>query len=102
MGFDTFVASVQHAKSLGDVWIDSVVNVGAYWVAQKLFAAAAPSTEGDVTTWAWTLPEHFPSGKYLRVVVDGGTLSQAGAPLTWDPHGYYEIALDPGSLTLAP
>jgi hypothetical protein len=93
---------VQYAKSLGDMWIDSVVNVGAYWVAQRMFAAVTPSTEGDATTWAWTLPEHFPSGKYLRVVVDGGTLSQAGVPLTWDPHGYYEIALDPGSLTLAP
>jgi hypothetical protein len=23
--------SVAHAKSLGDVWIDSTVNVGAYW-----------------------------------------------------------------------
>jgi peptidoglycan/xylan/chitin deacetylase (PgdA/CDA1 family) len=102
VSFDTFVASVQYAKSLGDMWIDSVVNVGAYWVAQRLFAAVTPSTEGDATTWTWTLPEHFPSGKYLRVVVDGGTLFQAGVPLTWDPHGYYEIALDLGSLTLAP
>jgi peptidoglycan/xylan/chitin deacetylase (PgdA/CDA1 family) len=102
VGFDTFVASVQHAKALGDMWIDSVVNVGAYWVAQRLFAAVTPSSEGDVTTWTWTLPEHFPSGKHLRVVVDGGTLSQAGAPLTWDPHGYYEVALDPGSLSLSP
>ena len=33
-----FTASVNHAKSFGDVWIDSVVNVGAYWRAQKMFA----------------------------------------------------------------
>ena len=29
------VASVEHAKALGDVWIDSMVNVGAYWLGQK-------------------------------------------------------------------
>jgi hypothetical protein len=48
------------------------------------------------------LPAHFPPGKYLRVNVTGGTLTQKGAPLPWDPHGYYEVALDAGALTLAP
>jgi len=48
------------------------------------------------------LPEHFPPGRYLRVKVDGGTLSQNGKPLAWDDHGYYEVALDAGALTLAP
>jgi hypothetical protein len=93
---------VQYSKTLGDMWIDSVVNVGAYWVAQKLFAAVTPVTAEETSTWSWTLPEHFPPGKYLRVVVDGGALSQGGDPLIWDPHGYYEIALDPGTLTLSP
>jgi peptidoglycan/xylan/chitin deacetylase (PgdA/CDA1 family) len=102
IGFDTFVSSVQRAKALGDMWLDSVVNIGAYWVAQKRLAAVTPSTEGDVMLWTWTLPENFPPGKYLRVVVDGGTPSQGGVPLIWDPHGYYEIALDAGSLSLAP
>jgi hypothetical protein len=31
-----------------------------------------------------------------------GTLSQNGTPLTWDPHGYYEVALEARSLTLSP
>jgi hypothetical protein len=35
-------------------------------------------------------------------VVDGGTSSQNGAALEWDEHGYYEIALDAGSLSWAP
>ncbi|HTV20189.1 MAG TPA: polysaccharide deacetylase family protein, partial [Polyangiaceae bacterium] len=100
--FDTFAASVEHAKSLGDVWIDSVINVGSYWIAQRMFNALTPESSGTEATWTWTLPAHFPSGKYLRVVVDGGTPTQAGAPLTWDEHGYYEVALDQGSLTLAP
>ena len=52
--------------------------------------------------WTWTLPAHFPPGRYLRVKVDGGTLTQASAPLPWDEHGYYEVALDAGTLTLSP
>jgi len=97
-----FTAGVEHAKSFGDVWIDSVVNVGAYWRAQKMFSGVTPATSGSTTTWTWTLPAHFPPGKYLRVKVDGGTLTQAGQTLAWNDHGYYEIALDAGSLTLAP
>ena len=53
-------------------------------------------------TWLWTLPDHFPTGRYLRVTVDGGTLSQRGRPLIWDSHGYYEVELDADSLTLTP
>jgi peptidoglycan/xylan/chitin deacetylase (PgdA/CDA1 family) len=98
-----FVAHVNHVKQLGDVWIDSVVNVGAYWVAQKMFAGIAPTTSGNSKTWTWTLPPHFPPGKVLRVRVDGGTLTQPGGKtLAWDEHGYYEVALDAGSLTLSP
>jgi hypothetical protein len=94
--------SMSHAKALGDVWLGTVVDIGGYWRAQKTLAAVVPTSAGDATTWTWTLPEHFPAGKYLRVTVDGGTLSQSGTPLTWDDHGYYEIALDAGSLTLTP
>ena len=94
--------SIAHAQSLGDVWIDSTVNVGAYWRAEKVVSAVTPATSGNSQTWTWTLPDHFPSGKYLRVTVDGGTLSQNGATLAWNSHGYYEVALDAGSMTLSP
>jgi hypothetical protein len=57
---------------------------------------------GDETTWTWTLPPRFPPGRLLRVTVDGGTLRQDGVALAWDPRGFYEVALDAGSLTLAP
>jgi len=93
--------SAAHAQSLGDVWIDTMASVGAYWRAQKLVSASAPSSTGTTQTWTWTLPAHFPTGKYLRVTVDGGTLTQAGAPVPWNGHGYYEIALDAGSLSLS-
>jgi hypothetical protein len=92
--------SIEHGKSLNDVWLDSLVNVGAYWYGQKLFSSIKPKKSGKVTTWTWKLPPHFPSGKYLRVKVDGGTLEQGRGPLKWDKHGYYEVFLDTGFLTL--
>lgn len=102
VAFDEFAASVTYAKSLGDMWIDTMVNIGAYWRGQKLLSQTQPTTSGGATTWTWTLPAHFPPGRSLRVTVDGGTLTQNGAPLAWDEHGYYEISLDAGSLTLSP
>lgn len=99
---EQFVAGVQHAKELGDVWIDTMTNVGAYWLGQKAFSSATTSTAGSDKTWTWKLPAHFPPGHYLRVKVDGGTLKQGGSALTWDSHGYYEIALDALSVTLSP
>lgn len=97
-----FTQAVNYAKSFGDVWIDTVVEVGAYWIAQKLFNGVTPTTNGDATTWRWTLPNHFPPGKFLRVRVNGGTLIQDGAELPWNDRGFYEVALDRGSVTLAP
>jgi peptidoglycan/xylan/chitin deacetylase (PgdA/CDA1 family) len=87
--------SIEHAKSLSDVWIDSMANVGAYWLGQKLIQGAGPQ-------WSWTLPAHFPTGKVLRVTVDGGTLKQGDQTLSWDGHGYYEVALDAGMLSWTP
>jgi peptidoglycan/xylan/chitin deacetylase (PgdA/CDA1 family) len=93
---------VKYAKSLGDVWIDTMVQVGSYWRGQNAFNSAKKTTAGTSTTYTWTLPANFPPGKYLRVTVDGGTLTQNGTALAWDSHGYYEISLDLGSVTLGP
>jgi len=91
--------NMAYGKSFGTMWIDSVVNIGAYWRGQQLLQAATPRTSGGVTTWRWPLPPNFPPGRKLRVVVDGGTLTQDGMPLSWDRHGYYEVALDAQSLS---
>ncbi len=91
--------NMAYAKTFGTMWIDSVVNIGAYWRGQQLLKAATPTASGGVTTWRWTLPANFPTGRKLRVVVDGGTLSQNGAPLAWDRRGYYEVSLDAQSLS---
>ena len=95
------IASINHAKSLGGVWIDSMVNVGAYWAGQKVVTDATASKSGKDTVLTWTLPPHFPPGKSLRVTVTGGTLKQSGKVLPWNDAGYYEIALDSGSLTIS-
>jgi hypothetical protein len=71
-------------------------TVGAYARAQKVFEKVTP----DANTW--TLPDHFPPGRVLRVTVDGGSLSQGGTALVWDSHGYYQVALDAKSLTWKP
>jgi peptidoglycan/xylan/chitin deacetylase (PgdA/CDA1 family) len=99
---DAFIAGVQHAKDLGNMWLDTLTNVGSYWLGQKAFSQAMVATMGNDRTWTWTLPEDFPPGHYLRVTVGGGTLKQGGTALAWDGHGYYEIALDAGSVTLSP
>lgn len=97
-----FVDHVEYVKSKGDVWIGTMLNVGAYFIGRKAVANASPASQGDDQVWTWTLPNVFPTGRYVRVTVDGGTLSQDGAPLPWNEHGFYEVALDVGSLTLSP
>ena len=94
--------ALQPAKAARDIWTGTVVEIGAYWRAQKLFGELTPTTSGAEKTWTWTLPENFPPSQYLRAKVTGGTLTQNGVALEWDGHGYYEIALDAKSLTLAP
>ncbi len=100
--FDAFTTTVNYAKGLGDMWLDTFENVGAYWRGQVAFEKNAPATSGTTQTWTWTLPSNFPTGKCLRVTVDGGTVQQGGKTVPWDGHGYYEISLDEGLLTLSP
>ena len=78
------------------------LDVSSAAAAQKIVAAVTPVTAGSSQTYTWTLPANFPTGKVLRVKVDGGTLTQGGTALTWSEHGYYEVSLYAGSLTLSP
>ena len=93
-------AAMTHAKTVGDTWVDSVVHVAAYWRGLSVLAAAKPSTSGTTTTWSWTLPAHFPSGRFLRVTVPSGTLSQKGVAIAKNSGGFFSVSLDAGSLTL--
>src|SRR3954454_16839104 len=93
---------MSHGKGLADVWNDSVVNVAAYWRAQKMFSTLTPATAGGSSTWTWTLPANFPPGKYLRVTIAGGMLTQGATTLAWGTHGLSELALDAETLTVPP
>jgi peptidoglycan/xylan/chitin deacetylase (PgdA/CDA1 family) len=98
---DDVTVSIDHAKSVGDLWIDTFVNIGAYWAGQKAVASATTTQSGKNVIISWKLPDHFPPGRSVRVTVSGGTLTQAGRLIPWNDAGYYEIALDPGSLTIS-
>ena len=96
------IAAMTYTKNLGDVWADTVVAIGAYWRGQKALSTAQPKTVGSDKVYSWTLPSNFPPGMYLRATVTGGKVTQCGTELAWDSHGYYEINLDAGSLTISP
>jgi hypothetical protein len=94
------IGSVHHAQAFGDMWIDSMVNIGAYWAGQKAVTNAAVKESGGKMVLTWTLRAHFPTGRFVRVTVTGGTLRQGGHKLKWNPAGYYEVALDAGEVTI--
>ena len=94
------IKSIDFARAQGDVWIDSMVNVGAYWAGLKAVDAARVKKSGDELTYTWTLPAHFPPHHFVRITVDGGAVRQKGKPVAWNPAGYYEIALDAGEVTV--
>jgi peptidoglycan/xylan/chitin deacetylase (PgdA/CDA1 family) len=93
--------SVKYAKTQ-DIWVGSMMDVAAYLVGGKGVKAAMPAADGDKQVYTWMLPKTFPPKRYVRVTVDGGTVSQDGKALPWNEHGYYEVSLDLGSLTISP
>ena len=99
-----FTSGVSSVKTKGTIWIDAVANVSSYWIAGYKFSKLTATTSGSDKTWTWKTSDFsptFPPGKYLRVTTDGGTLKQGSTTLAWDDHGYYEVSLDAGTLTLS-
>ncbi|MGC4067009.1 MAG: polysaccharide deacetylase family protein [Polyangiaceae bacterium] len=90
----TNMATTMSNAVKGGVWTETMTNVGAYWIGQKLIPASA------TTTATWTLPAHFPPNMCLRVTTTGGTVKQNGTEVPWNDHGYYEISLDAKSVTI--
>jgi hypothetical protein len=91
------IANVTAAMSkavMDGYWVETMTNVGAYWQGQKLISASA------TTSATWTLPAKFPPNMCLRIVTTGGTVSQKGGAIPWDEHGYYQISLDAGEVTI--
>ncbi len=78
----------------GGYWTEGITNVGAYWQGQKLIPTSA------TTSATWTLPAKFPKNMCLRITTTGGTVTQKGVTIPWDTHGYYQISLDAGEVTI--
>jgi len=97
-----YTNGIMHTISLGNMWVGRLVDVASYWLGQKAFSSATTTTSGSNKTWTWTLPSNFAPGKYLRITVPGGTVTQKGTALPWNSHGFYEISLDAGSVTVGP
>jgi len=75
-------------------WVEGMTNVGAYWAGQKLIPASA------TTSATWTLPANFPPNMCVRITTTGGTVTQKNETINWDSHGYYQISLDAGEVTI--
>ncbi|HYP87466.1 MAG TPA: polysaccharide deacetylase family protein [Polyangiaceae bacterium] len=83
------------SKAVSDgYWVEGITNVGAYWQGQKLIP------ESSTTSATWTLPAKFPPNMCVRITTSGGTVTQKGQTIAWDPHGYYQISLDAGEVTV--
>ncbi|MET0789984.1 MAG: polysaccharide deacetylase family protein [Polyangiaceae bacterium] len=82
-------------KAVSDgYWVEGMTNIGSYWQGQKLIPASA------TTSATWTLPANFPQNQCVRITTTGGTVTQKGETIGWDAHGYYQISLDAGEVTI--
>jgi hypothetical protein len=78
----------------GGYWTESMENVAAYFLGQRGISASS------TTNATWTLPAHFPPNMCVRITTTGGTVTQKGAEVPWDSHGYYQISLDALEVTV--
>lgn len=86
--------TMSNAVTSGDLWVDTMGNIAAYWLGQK----AIP--ESATTSATWSLPANFPPNMCVRVTTTGGTVKQNGVEVPWNEHGYYEISLDARSVSV--
>jgi peptidoglycan/xylan/chitin deacetylase (PgdA/CDA1 family) len=95
---ENLAAIADHALD-DDFWIETFARVAGYLRAQLALQDAAAQTSTGRITWTWMLPQRFPQDVVLRVVIDGGTLTQDGAELGWNgQEGFYPV--DPKKLEL--
>ena len=93
---DSVIGALEHGGR-GRVWLDTVVNIGAYWLGARLLRAAAFREAGS---WSWTLPAGFPEGRSVLVETNG-VLFQDGRALGND-RGRFSVSLDAGHLEWRP
>jgi len=85
-----------------DAWVGTLLEVGAYFRAQKVFERTAPKRTGSRWTWAWKVPEGTPSDMRLKMRIEPTSapweLRQGDQVLRPDKEGTYEILFSKGSL----
>ena len=92
------LGSLDHARRGQKMWLDTVLSIASYWYAARLVRSLEPVDNADGQSWTWPLPAAFPGGRYLRVSIPQGSLWQGGRELAKHEAGFYEIALDEGTL----
>jgi hypothetical protein len=61
-----FTATVSWAKTQGNIWIDTVGTISAYWIGAYKFSALTATTSGTDKTWTWKTSDFatpFPPGQ---------------------------------------
>ncbi len=99
ISLDGFVTHVKALRDAGNVWIDTMLAIGSYFIGQKLLMETTPTTNGADSTYAFTVPPHFPEGGCLRIQ-STGTVLQNGQEIPQHPNGYYDVSLAAGEITI--
>jgi peptidoglycan/xylan/chitin deacetylase (PgdA/CDA1 family) len=82
-----------------DFWVDTFARVAGYLRAARALEGATVESNAAGLDWTWTVPPGFPGDVRLRVLIDGGTLTQNGQTLVWNgTGGYYPVDPRTGSL----
>ncbi len=90
-----------------DIWVDTLLNIGSYFRAQKEFEKALVSeTEGEKKL-KWKVPDLFPPGKILKITLGPQTgagshdeLIQGGRQLIMGKDGFYDLDFSSGELVI--
>jgi hypothetical protein len=89
---------------LKDIWVGTFLEVGSYFMGEKIFEKAVPRTDGKDRTYHWILPSSFPEHVLLKIRLIGEArviLSQSGKRVNPDETGLYLIDLGEKALKVS-
>lgn len=100
---DNFTKILDYLASK-DIWVGSVLEVGAYFRAQKVLEGCVPGDQAGERTWSWRVPDNFPDHILLKVRLSGEgkglSLRQGKQRLPADKDGTYTVDFGKGELSL--
>ena len=87
-----------------DIWVDTFLNIGSYFRAEKIFEKVQPKDGKNQRTWQWELPNNFPDDVLLKISPDslpkGFELWQGKNKLAPDDKGRFTLDFNRKELTL--